>query len=246
MDVGRTIFLLLALAGCATPLQPNHVLIYSRTDGFRHNSIPASIAAVSEIAESMGCSVIATEDPLAFTDEALANTAVVAFLNTTRDVLGPRQEAALRRFVEGGGGFLGAHAAADTEYDWPWYGEELLGAYFSGHPAVQEATVLVLEPLHPSAAHLPARWVRTDEWYDYDRLPGDDVLVVMELDPGSYSGWKMPGRHPIAWCRRVGLGRSYYTGGGHTISSWNDADFRQHVRGALAWLMETDLQGGPQ
>ena len=96
----------------------------------------------------------ATEDASVFTDEGLAGYEVVVFLSTTGDVLDAAQQAAFERYVQGGGGYAGIHAASDTEYDWPWYGE-LVGAYFDSHPQNQDATVKVEDGVHGSTAHLP-------------------------------------------------------------------------------------------
>ena len=75
----------------------------------------------------------ATEDAAAFTDQNLAQYEVVIWLSTTGDVLNDEQQAAFERYIQGGGGYAGIHAASDTEYDWAWYGG-LVAAYFLDHP----------------------------------------------------------------------------------------------------------------
>src|SRR3982751_6738575 len=76
---------------------------------------------------------------------------------SSRPIVGPRRRSPR------GGGFVGVHGAADTEYDWPWYGR-LVGAYLRGHPEPQTARVRVENPKHPSTAHLGETWTRFDEW----------------------------------------------------------------------------------
>ena len=213
-------------------------LVFSKTAGFRHASIPDGISALEEMADEHGLEVDATEDAGVFTDESLAAYDVVVFLNTTGDVLDAAQQAAFEAFVEGGGGFVGVHAAADTEYAWPFYGR-LVGAYFESHPQVQEAVVQVLDRTHPSTEHLPARWTRTDEWYDYRANPRGEVHVLAALDAASYEGSTMGADHPIAWCHVVEGGRAWYTGGGHTSASFEEPAFRQHLLGGLAWAAGT-------
>src|SRR6185295_6501006 len=114
------------------------LLVFSRTAGFRHDSITAGIAAIRALGAQNRLEVDATEAAETFSDAGLAKYRVVVFLNTTGAVLAADQHAALERFVRRGGGFVGIHSAADTEYDWPWYGK-LVGAYFRSHPAIQPA-----------------------------------------------------------------------------------------------------------
>jgi len=220
-------------SGPSSP-RPPRVLVFSRTAGFRHDSIPAGIAAIRRLGAEHGFAVDATEDPAAFDDARLARYAAVLFLSTTGDVLGPREERAFERYVRAGGGYVGVHAAADTEYDWEWYGE-LVGAYFAGHPAVQDATVRVLDHAHPSTRHLPARWVRRDEWYDYRASPTGRVHVLATLDETTYEGGSMGDDHPIAWCHEFDGGRAFYTGGGHMQESFEEPAFLEHLAGGILW-----------
>ena len=214
---------LLAVALAAAGAGPYRVLLFTRTTGFRHASIPAAVAAVERLGTGHGFVAEHTEDPARFDDAGLARYRVVVFLNTTGDVLDGAQQAAFERWVTAGGGFVGVHSAADTEYGWAWYGT-LLGARFARHPAVQPAT-----------AGLPARWRRTDEWYDFRANPRGRVHVLATVDEASYAGGGMGADHPIAWCQRVGEGRSLYTAGGHTVESWAEPRFLAHVAGAVGW-----------
>ncbi|MGM1062804.1 carbohydrate-binding protein [Saccharothrix sp. Mg75] len=215
-----------------------HLLVFSKTAGFRHGSIPAGIAAVTELGAAGGFTVEATEDAGAFTDANLARFDAVVWLSTTGDVLDEAQQQAFERFVEGGGGYAGVHAAADTEYSWPWYGE-LVGSYFRSHPPVQRAEVEVEDHDHPSTAHLPETWTRTDEWYSYRSNPRTAVKVLAALDETSYAPTDPSGDHPISWCHTPGEGRSWYTGMGHTEESYADPAFRQHLLGGLRYALGT-------
>ncbi len=211
------------------------VLVFSKTNGYRHASIPDGIAMLKALGAENGWTVTATEDSTAFRRSRLAAVDVVVFLSTSGDVLGPPGQRALRAFVREGGGFAGIHAAADTEYDWPWYGR-LVGAYFQDHPPVQQATVRVDNRSHPSTRMLPATWSRRDEWYNFRTHPRDAVRVLATVDESTYKGGTMGDDHPVAWCRRVGEGRAWYTAGGHTAASFREPLFRQHVRGGLQWV----------
>jgi type 1 glutamine amidotransferase len=210
------------------------VLVFTRTTGFRHDSIPDAIAAVRSIGSDGGLAVDATEDPSAFTDANLAPYRVVLFLLTTGDVLDDDQQAAFERWIRAGGGWAGVHSASDTEYDWPFYGE-LVGAYFAGHPEIQPATVRVEDRIHPSTAALPEVWLRTDEWYSFRANPRQSVHVLATVDESTYSGGSMGADHPIAWCHEFDGGRAFYTGGGHTRESYTEPLFVAHLTGAIRW-----------
>lgn len=210
------------------------VLVFTRTAGYRHGSIETGRDSIAKLGAQHGFSVTPTEEPRVFTDERLAHYKVVVFLNTTGDVLNDEQQAAMERFVRNGGGFVGVHAAADTEYGWPWYAG-LVGAQFKSHPAVQEARIEVVDRDHPATRHLPETWTRTDEWYDFRALPEDGVRILMALDPASYQGSATEGLHPIAWCHEYDGGRAFYTACGHTTESYADPAFREHLLGAIRW-----------
>ncbi|MGA5179328.1 lectin [Streptomyces pseudogriseolus] len=210
------------------------ILVFSRTAGFRHSSIDEGVTALRDLGAANNFTVDATEDPAAFTTANLARYRAVVFLSTTGDVLGSAQESALEQYMRSGGGYVGVHAAADTEYDWPFYAG-LAGALFQSHPAIQPATVEVEDRAHDATAHLGATWQRTDEWYNYRTNPRTTAHVLASLDESSYSGGSMSGDHPIAWCKDYAGGRAFYTGGGHTEESYADPAFRRHLLGGIRW-----------
>ena len=215
--------------------EPFRVLLFSRTAGFRHDSIPAAIAALGELQTEGGYVVEATEDPAQFTADNLARFRVVVFLLTTGDVLADAQQADFEAWIAGGGGYVGVHSAADTEYDWPFYGA-LVGAYFKAHPAVQSARVAVEVADHPATAGLVSPWSHTDEWYDFRENPRPAVTVLATVDETSYLGGTMGADHPIVWSHATtGGGRAIYTALGHTKESYAAPDFRRHLVGALRW-----------
>ena len=168
----------------------------------------------------------------AFTAENLAGYDAVVFLSTTGDVLDPEQQGAFEEYIRNGGGYVGIHSAADTEYDWAWYGG-LVGAYFLSHPEPQDATLLVEDRGHESTAHLGDTWERFDEWYDFRDDPRDRVHVLLSVDPASLPDSQMTADHPIAWCHDYDGGRAWYTALGHTAESWTEPAFLQHVLGGI-------------
>jgi type 1 glutamine amidotransferase len=211
------------------------VLVFSKTAAFRHDSIPAGVDALKRLGTQHAFMIDATEDSATFTHEGLAPYRAVVFLNTTGDVLDDQQQIAFEKYIRAGGGFVGIHSATDTEYDWPWYGR-LVGAYFCGHPKIQQATVQVTDRGHPSTQHLPENWQRIDEWYNFRDSP-QQVRVLAMLDESTYEGGTMKGRHPIAWCHEYEGGRAWYTAGGHTIESYSEGAFLQHLLGGIQWAI---------
>jgi cytochrome c len=233
----------LVLAASLAPVAPaagasGSALVFTKTAGFRHDGIDEAVDALLQVASERGIAGTHTEDASAFTDARLAGFDVVVFLLTTGDVLDRAQEGALQRFVRGGGGFVGVHSATDTEHDWAWYGD-LVGASFVTHPVTQAAVVRVADRRHPSSRHLPARWPRIDEWYEFDRNPRETTHIVATVSEQTYQGGAMGSDHPIAWCHPFEGGRSWYTGMGHTPESYADPPFRAHLGGGLAWAAGT-------
>jgi glucose/arabinose dehydrogenase/PKD repeat protein len=228
----------LAAAALLVPAAPSQaaafsVLVFSKTAGFRHDSIAAGITAIQQLGAANDFTVVATEDSAAFTDANLDNFATVVWLHTTGDVLDASQQAAYERYIRSGGGYVGVHAASDTEYGWSWYGN-LVGAYFASHPANQNATVKVEDPAHPSTASMPLVSTRYDEWYNFQSNPRSRVHVLASVDEKSYSpGTAMGSDHPISWCQEYDGGKSWYTGMGHTQEAFSDTAFRSHLLGGI-------------
>ncbi len=225
---------------CHQPLEGSpQVLVFTRTTGFRHGSIPAGVQAVRLIGEQLGFGVEHTEDPARFSTESLAPFAAVIFLNTTGDILEEAQQGAFEAFIRNGGGFVGVHSAADTEYDWPWYGQ-LVGAWFASHPPTQEGRLVVADATHPSTRCLPDPWVRVDEWYDFRAPPDAGTEILLTIDEASYGGARMGNPHPMSWAREVNGGRSWYTALGHTAESYSEPAFLDHLAGGIIWAVRRE------
>jgi cytochrome c len=218
---------------------PRSLLLFTKTAQFRHDSIPAAILALQGLAEARSWSVIASDDTKYFTESALEAFDVVVFLSTTGDVLSASEQGAFEAFVRRGGGYVGVHAAADTEYEWGWYGG-LVGAYFRAHPPVQAARIIVEDPNHPSSAFLPQEWQRSDEWYGFASNPRGVVNVLLRLDESSYSPAEssMGQDHPIAWYHSYQGGRSFYTALGHTQESYSEPLLLEHLASGIDWAAQ--------
>ncbi len=234
--------LLLTVAGIGAAQQPQpRVLVFSRTTGFRHSSIETGIAAVQKLGRENGFAVEATEDAAVFSERSLRRFRAVVFLNTTGDILNATQQDAFERYIQAGGGWVGIHSAADTEYEWPWYGR-LAGAYFESHPNdpnVRKGTFRVLDKTHPSTEGFPDRWEREDEFYNFKSIDRD-IRVLVDIDETSYEGGTNGSRHPMSWYHPYDGGRAFYTNMGHTEATFSEPLFLRHLLGGLRYAIGTD------
>lgn len=208
------------------------ILVFTHTEGFRHDSIPVAVETVQTLAREQGLQVDHTEDSAALASPNLARYRAVVFANTTGDVLDTGQQQALQAFVRAGGGFMGIHSAADTHHGWPWYGE-LVGAWFHKHPPGLQATAV--QPEQAGHAHGNA-WPVLDEIYNYKRNPRPFVQVLATVDEARYEGGTMGSDHPIAWCRPFEGGRTWYTGLGHDAAVYALPAFRQQLVDGLRYV----------
>lgn len=215
---------------------PELVLVFTKTTGYRHASIEKGVQTLRELGRQNGFIALQTDSGTDFNPQNLRNYKLVVFLSTTEEVLDDAQQKAFEGYIKNGGGYLGIHAAADTEYDWSWYGK-LVGGYFESHPEQQEAKIDVLDKTHPSTTHLNDVWMHFDEWYNFKEL-NPSVSVLMKLDETSYEGGKNGANHPIAWYHEYDGGRAFYTGLGHTDAAYDDPNFRQHLLGAIEWCLK--------
>ncbi len=237
---GVLLVVLLALFFIFKPFAgEKNILVFSKTEGFRHDSIADGHAAIKLLGSEHNINVDSTENALDFTDENLAKYDAVVFLSTTGDVLDASQQIALQRFIQSGGGFVGIHAASDTEYGWPWYGQ-LVGAYFDNHPAIQEARLMVSEVGDPSTSHLDSEWMHTDEWYNHRNMR-NDLTVLVSIDETTYDVGKDLSEgdtHPVSWKQEFDGGRMFYTNLGHRSETWQNEAFLTHLLKGIEWAME--------
>jgi len=236
------LILILVFSGIAQDKKIN-VLVFSKTSGFRHNSISSGLKMMSDLAQERKWVLTATENADLFTPEFLKTFDVVVFLNPTMDVLNEQQQKDFEAFMNSGKGFVGIHASADCEYDWAWYGD-LNGAFFKTHPACQLGTVIFEDTDHPSM--VPFKGMKTyrtiDEWYTFKVNPRAKVHVLAKLDETSLDEatmkddkWKMTD-HPLIWYQEMGNSRSYYTVFGHTPEAFVDPKVKEHIGCAVDWV----------
>lgn len=231
-------WLLLLLVACGDASEPR-VLVYSRTLGYRHDdAIVAGVAALPAQLAKHEIGANFTEDPSAFTSENLARYRAVIFLYTTgNDILDADGKTAFEAFIRDGGGWLGIHSTADTEYDWPFF-QELMVTHFRQHPAVQPAALNVEATAHPAMAGVPAVWEATDEWYDFlasPRVP--DVTILATIDEATYTGGDTGADHPMIWAHERLGGRAVYSEPGHVATRWQEPAFLTLIDNSIDWVI---------
>jgi type 1 glutamine amidotransferase len=229
------LLVIVSLTAFVSTKKTTRILVFSRTLGFHHASIPTGIAAVQKIGQDNNMLVDTTTDASFFNEKQLKKYAAVVFLSTTGNVLNDEQQLVFEQYIKNGGGFVGIHAATDTEYDWAWY-NQLVGAYFKSHPKQQEAVLHVIDPSHISTMHLPKEWKRFDEWYNFKSIQ-PNLHVLITIDEKSYTGGENGDYHPMAWWHDFDGGRAFYTEFGHTDESYSDPLFIQHVTGGIAYAV---------
>ena len=211
------------------------VLVFCKTAGFHHNSIAVAVPAVMKLGKENNFEVDSTTDATKFTLDNLKQYAAVIFLSTTGDVLNDTQQAEFEKYIRNGGGFVGVHAATDTEYGWQWYGN-LVGAYFKSHPAQQMATIKVIDTNFIATKGLPTDWKRFDDWYNFKWM-ATGLHILLKIDETSYKGGEMGDNHPMSWYHEYDGGRAFYTELGHTDESYTDPLYLNHLLGGIKYAM---------
>jgi len=231
------------------------ILVFSKTNGYRHvDAIGGATVAISSIVEDQGLSVLFTENGAAFHPEYLSRFRATVWNNTSGDVLNAAQKDAFRSYIENGGGFVGLHGAGgDFRYAWRWYVETLIGAQFSGHtlfPQTPRATVRIETRNDPATKDMPGEWLRSDEWYSFDKSPrSNGATVLATVDETTYSprmavkNIRMGPDHPVVWKHQVGRGRAFYSALGHTADSYHDPNYVALLKGAIVWAARLERDG---
>ncbi len=234
---------LLLFAFTSTFSQQFKALLFTKTDGFHHESIHEGVTAIRQLANRNNFTVDWQENASIFNDKALENYAVVIFLNTTGNILNDEQQAAFEKFIRAGKGFVGIHSASDTEYEWPWY-TKMVGMMFKIHPQQQTAYLKVENNNFPGMERFPSKLLWTDEWYEFSARKSEDLKFLLSVDEKSYNpytkwgdneGKGMGNFHPISWYHPYDGGRAFYTALGHIPLTFSDQIFQNHLYGGIYW-----------
>lgn len=220
-----------------------NVLLFTKTDGWHHESIHDAVTAMRHLSEKHDFSLQWHEDASRFNDDFLKDFDAIVFINTTGDIFNAEQQSAFQRFIRSGKGFVGVHAASDTEYEWDWYGK-LVGHYFKIHPVNQTAVIHKLNNDFPGMQGFHDKQLWTDEFYDFHPANIDSLNYLLTVDENTYEAAADWGRvksegmgefHPLAWFHEYDGGRSFYTALGHLPQVYTDPQFLQHLYGGIYW-----------
>lgn len=230
------------LATFAAHAQQFSVAVFSKAAGWHHESTLEAVTAVRGLGQQHHFEVFWTEDPQRiFKEEELAKYQVVMFLQTTGDVLNDEQQALFERFIQRGGGYVGVHSAADTEYQWPWY-TKMVGHMFRRHPAIQTAMVNVENRDFPGMERFASRFLTTEEWYEFDASRSPGLRYLLSVDDSTYQPSEQRRNematnplHPISWYHVYDGGRAFYTALGHLPATYSDQLFLHHLYGGIYW-----------
>ena len=213
------------------------ILVFSKTLGWRHKSIPSGISALKKLGIENNWSLDFSEDSLIFNAENLSKYKLIVFLNTTGNILDSKGEKSFEEFIKGGGGFVGIHSASDTEYDWIFY-KNMIGAQFESHPKQQNAKLNVHHNTnHPAIGHYGDTFEKFDEWYNFKKPVASHINVLIDIDETSYEGKQMGTKHPISWYLNYEGGRVFYTAMGHTNESYKNPLFIKHIEEGMRWTL---------
>ena len=210
-----------------SPARPRRVLVFFRTEGFVHSSIPVGLLALQRLGEKTGAfTTVASDDMAMFEPAKLADFDAVLFLSSTGlKFADSAHRQALLEFVRSGKGVAGLHAASDNFPTWP-EGQALIGGVFCGHPwtSGEVSAVKLDEPKH--VLNLPfggtGFWVREEIYQISGPYSRDRQRVLLSLDMSKPQNARPPEKikrtdndFPISWVKTEGKGRVFYTSLGH-------------------------------
>ncbi len=230
--------LIISFTGCQLFSSKPKVLVFTKTAGFVHDCIPVAAEAIMKLGKENNFDVDTTSNADWFTEDTLKKYAAIIFdSNTDPDdsLFTIAQKTDFQRYIEAGGNFVGIHAASDAGYHWGWY-HRLVGATFDSHPDQQQATINVVDANDISTKHLPKKWSRKDEWYNFKNMDSG-LHVLLSIDENSYKGGNMKGNHPMAWYHEYDGGRAWYTELGHVKESYSDPAYLMHLLGGIKYAI---------
>lgn len=221
-----------------------NVLVFSKTEGYRHDSIPAGIRALQKLSKTTNAfNVSATEHASVFNTNSLSRYKVIVLLQCIGDIFNNNELSALKDFVHSGGGIVAIHGAAAGMPTSDWYGK-LIGAHFDMHPDPEPSTVIVEDQNkdHFILKCCGGRQNWKDEWYNFHSHPRSNanLQVLLRGDPRTFKGGKHGEDHPLAWCQEFEGGRSFFTALGHFDEAYEDSWYMDQIHRGILWAAKEE------
>ena len=212
------------------------MLVFTRTTGFRHASIERAAETIRQALTAGGMTVSVSDDPAQFAPGSLAQFAGIVLVSTTGKPIGDEAQASLaglESWLRAGGALVGLHAASSTQYDASLPYIRLIGGKFVNHPGSVRAAACHPEGSHPAVAQLPTPFPVRDEIYRFEQLRPDNT-VILRCD--AFEGTD---RLPIAWHRREGEGRVFYSALGHSPEDFAPESrvWKDHMLPGILWAL---------
>jgi uncharacterized protein len=230
------------------PLHRRAILIFTKTNSYRHDSIPAAAAAIEKLVRARGWSAYATDNAAVFNSAQLARFDAIVFASATGDLFTPEQRTAFQKYLADGHGFVGLHGAGDGSHP-DWYQAILGYGGYTGHPGGADhfqTGTLIVDRSHASTRHLPQHWRWTEEYYAYSMPPRADAHVLARLDETGMRlepKHRMGENHALIWWRCEGKARIFYSALGHKPEAFTDRAHLAMVDGAIAWAARKTGKG---
>tara|TARA_R110002050_G_scaffold67407_2_gene145894 strand:- start:23804 stop:24619 length:816 start_codon:yes stop_codon:yes gene_type:complete len=228
------------------------ILLITETAGWHHESIDTGILVIKGLAATHNFEVDRQQDAIKITESQLNKYDAVIFLSTTADIFDNEEQEVFEKYIQSGKGYVGIHAASDTEYEWEWY-TQLVGRMFYIHPAQQTAKLRIIDHNFPGLEHFPNTLLWTDEWYEFGEEKTTGLKYLVSVDENSYDPkvtWKnrdmdkngsmldrvgvgMGKEHPISWYHEFDGGKAFYTALGHIEKVYENQWFLDHLYGGI-------------
>jgi type 1 glutamine amidotransferase len=242
----RSILCFAAIAAVASQAA-DRILIFTRTAKFREDNILPTRSLLKTFYEGKGFEVETSEEAGLFVDTTLAKYKAIVFLKTSGDMLNPAQQTAFEKWYQAGGGLQVIHSALDTEYDWPFYGKLIGGAWYKSLPGTQgtKHTIVIEDTADISSKGLPKRWERTDEIYAYQANPraakDPAVHILATVDESTFPNGVAGTDHPMSWYVSWNGGKAWTTSMGHVTAAYSDPLFLGHLWGGMQFITGRSL-----
>ncbi len=238
------------LAGCLLALpaichadSQFKLLVLAIPNKYHYEYIPVARESLEKLAKLHSFDFTWTNKTQEFEGD-LRQYAAVVMLNTPGEELNEAQRKKFEEYLRSGGNVVVVHRALITPPNvWPWF-EKMVGRSFKTHPMLQTAVVDVVDKKFPAAYGIPARWMWSDEWYEFTNPYNVKINPVLNVDETSYDPTKIwPGQvatgmgkdHPVSWYHKVEQGRVFVTALGHNVEMYKDPHYLDHLFGGIYW-----------